>query len=125
MAPSENEGIHELGGNTQIVAAGAAGDEEDRDPLRFRHVEQFKCRLQRRRLGGELPLTLAARAVRQHRARAAADVVGEDLRPVRQRGLVDIEHDRRLVDGAGLDVDARLGERPGDIAVVSAKALVG
>src|SRR5262249_18326317 len=65
----------------------------------------------------------ATRAVRQPLAgaiRDEAEVVGFEIRPVRQRRFIDIENEGRLADlaSASLDIGARGSENRGDVAVV-------
>ena len=65
----------------------------------------------------------AARAARQPIAGAVrdeAEIVGLEIRPVRQRRFVDIENEGGLADLAGtsLDIGARGSENRGDVAVV-------
>ena len=79
--------------------------------------------LDRRRHALQYPGFEAARAARQPIASAIRDeseIVGLEIRPVRQRRFVDIENESGLADlaSASLDIGARGSENRGDVAVV-------
>ncbi|SRR5713226_4140910 len=79
------------------LLVGAAGNENQRDTVGPCRVEQFSRRLDR--LGAELedPLVEPATARRQHVATALGyetKIVGEQIRPIGKRRLVNIEHER-------------------------------
>src|SRR5262249_1449071 len=101
-----------------------AGDDKPRHAFGFRRVEQIERRHDRRRHTLEYPCLEAARAVWQPLAGALGDeaeIVGLDIRPVRQRRFIDIENEGGLADlpSAALDIGARGRENRGDVAVVT------
>jgi hypothetical protein len=76
---------------------GAAGNENQRDAVGLCGVERFSRRLDRLGAGLEDPLVEPARARRQHVATALGyetKIVGEQVRPISKRRLVNIEHER-------------------------------
>src|SRR6185437_11175068 len=101
-----------FGGGACLGILAAAGDEEDRDAGSLRGIEKFECRRNRRRRFASLPSRLTASTRRIQIAVAAAkigEVVVIHHRPIRQRGLVDIEHQRRPRDLRRPARDPRLG----------------
>lgn len=85
----------ENGGIPLLV--GAAGNENQRDAVGPCRVEQFSRRLDWPGAGLEDPLIEPTRPRRQHVASAVGDetkIVGEQIRPIGQRRLVNIEHQR-------------------------------
>ena len=75
----------------------AAGDENHRHAFGLCRLEQLARRLDCLGAAFEDPLIEAARALRQYVARTIrheTEIVGEQIRPVGQRGLVDIENKR-------------------------------
>src|SRR5262249_2692740 len=94
-----------------------------RHAVGFCRIEQIERRHDRRRHTLEYPCLEAARTVWQPLAGAVrdeAEIVGLDIRPIRQRRFIDIENEGGLADppSASLDIGARGGENRGDVAVV-------
>src|SRR5262249_10009315 len=100
-----------------------AGDETHRHPSRFRRIDQIEGRDSRGRHAWEYPCLEAARAAWQPLAgaiRDEAEIVGLEIRPVGQRGFIDIENEGGLADlpSASLDIGARGSENRGDVGIV-------
>jgi hypothetical protein len=106
----------------------APGDEEHRHALCFRRVEEGKRGFDRRGPAQLFPGEDATRAIGQPAWAVAdvAEIVGDELGPVRQRGLVDIEHERGARDLAGALLHMGLrgaGDRR-EIALIAAGVVI-
>ncbi len=96
-----------LGGGALVLVA--AGDEEDRDAELGRTLRQGQRRLDRRGGGQAVPGVVAAGAggpagavEAAGRVRQEGEAVGDDVRPVRDAGLVDVEDQGELRPGAAV-----------------------
>src|SRR5579883_2030526 len=119
-----------------VPALPASGDEEHLDlaaAVRLADaacgIVELKRRRNRLRQRALLPVEIAAGVAGLEVASAAADereIVLVDARPVRQRGLVDVEHDRGPCDlrRPRRDPALRIGKHLGDIVLIGGTAVV-
>src|SRR6516164_6168325 len=123
LAPAFISRVIEVENGDVPLPVRTAGNENHRDALGLGCLEQLARRLDGSGAAFEDPLVEPARTSRQHLTRTIsyeAKIIGDQIRPVGERGLVDIEHKRRLLRLVGvlLDISLRRFEHGRDVDVV-------